>query len=356
MKKKVNINELDTIKDWTKVWSGRWSLHFDSHIGNDWTKHLKISGKPVFNHVIYFYHQGITDCWVSGGEKADLGKRLCSLARKDQNFIPSLCKEFKALADEVTDYLTTHNPKKITFEEWQHFWDCIKRYYLPHLSVKYMVDYLSAKELKKYLPILEDARVYAELIFRNTENFLEKFLEQVAKNNKYPKHILLATTASEIDNYFKNKKLPNKQLIKKRFNSSALIIKTAQQSLYVGNEVKKVEQIVTSLDLRAQLSGQSAYQGKIIGVARIVLNPRKVIVFKKGDILITGMTRPEFLSLMKKSGAFVTDAGGILSHAAIMARELKKPCVIGTKFATKVFKDGDLIEVDADKGIIKKVK
>ena len=65
------------------------------------------------------------------------------------------------------------------------------------------------------------------------------------------------------------------------------------------------------------------------------------------------MTRPEFLPLMKKAVAFITDAGGILSHAAIMARELEKPCIIGTRIASKILKDGDLVEVDADKGIVK---
>ena len=59
---------------------------------------------------------------------------------------------------------------------------------------------------------------------------------------------------------------------------------------------------------------------------------------------------------MKKAAAIVTDEGGITSHAAIVSRELGIPCVIGTKFATKVFKDGDLIEVDADKGIVRKIK
>jgi pyruvate,water dikinase len=356
MQNNINLNELSKIKDWTKVWSGRWSLHFDSHIGNDWTKHLKISGKSTFTHVIYFYHQFITDCWVSAKEKDYLGKRLCGLARKNIKFIPNLCKQFKLLADEVTKFLSTHDPKKLTFKEWEQYWDCIQRYYLPHLSVKYMVDYLSVKELKKYLPLLEDARLYAESIFRNTENFLEEVLNQIAKQNKYSKNILLAATASEINDYFKNKKLPNQQAIKNRFNRSALIIKKAKQQLYVGNEVKKIEDVVTFLDTKAHLRGQSAYKGKVTGVVRIVLNPKKVVVFKKGDILITGMTRPEFLSLMKKSAAFVTDAGGILSHAAIMARELKKPCIIGTKFATKIFKDGDTIEVDADKGIVRKIK
>ena len=59
---------------------------------------------------------------------------------------------------------------------------------------------------------------------------------------------------------------------------------------------------------------------------------------------------------MKKAIAIVTDTGGITSHAAIVSRELGKPCIAGTKIATKVFKDGDLIEVDANKGIVKKVE
>jgi phosphoenolpyruvate synthase/pyruvate phosphate dikinase len=49
---------------------------------------------------------------------------------------------------------------------------------------------------------------------------------------------------------------------------------------------------------------------------------------------------------------FVTNEGGLLSHAAIVARELKKPCIIGTKIATKVLKDGDLVEVNADTGVV----
>ena len=74
-----------------------------------------------------------------------------------------------------------------------------------------------------------------------------------------------------------------------------------------------------------------------------------------GDILITPMTTPDFLPLMSKASAVVTDAGGLLSHPAIVSRELGIPCVIGTKSSTKVFKDGDLIEVDAKNGTIKKL-
>lgn len=71
---------------------------------------------------------------------------------------------------------------------------------------------------------------------------------------------------------------------------------------------------------------------------------------KAGDILVTGMTRPHLMPAILKAAAIVTDEGGITSHAAIVSRELKKPCIIGTKIATKVLKDGDLVEVDANSG------
>ncbi len=68
------------------------------------------------------------------------------------------------------------------------------------------------------------------------------------------------------------------------------------------------------------------------------------------------MTFPHFIAAMERCAAFVTDEGGILCHAAIVSREMRKPCVIGTKIATKVLKDGDLVEVDATKGIVRKLQ
>ena len=77
---------------------------------------------------------------------------------------------------------------------------------------------------------------------------------------------------------------------------------------------------------------------------------------KEGEILVSPMTIPDFLPAMKKAAAFVTDEGGILCHAAIVAREMKKPCIVGTKFATQVLEDGDYIEVDANRGIVTLIK
>ncbi|MBS3166570.1 hypothetical protein J4444_05605 [Candidatus Woesearchaeota archaeon] len=98
----------------------------------------------------------------------------------------------------------------------------------------------------------------------------------------------------------------------------------------------------------------SAFPGKVVGRARIVVtNDFRNILFHEGDILIAVSTNPVLMPLMLKCGGIVTDEGGMLSHAAIISRELKKPCVVGTKRATSVIKDGDMIEVDAEKGTVK---
>ena len=76
---------------------------------------------------------------------------------------------------------------------------------------------------------------------------------------------------------------------------------------------------------------------------------------KKGDIFVSHMTNPDLVSGMKIAGAIVTETGGITCHAAIVSLELGKPCVIGTKIATRIFKEGDIIEVDAEQGIVKKI-
>ncbi len=104
-----------------------------------------------------------------------------------------------------------------------------------------------------------------------------------------------------------------------------------------------------------EVKGQIAYKGKVTGRVR-VLNTSQVSDFADGDVIVTGMTTPDFAPLMKKAVAIVTNEGGITCHAAIVSRELKKPCVIGTKIATQVFKDGDMVEVDADNGIVRIIK
>jgi len=94
----------------------------------------------------------------------------------------------------------------------------------------------------------------------------------------------------------------------------------------------------------------------VTGAVKIVLNNKELHKVKEGDILVAAMTKPDYLPAMRRAAAFVTDEGGVTCHAAIVSRELNKPCVTGTKIATKAFKDGDIVEVDAVKGTVRLVK
>lgn len=116
------------------------------------------------------------------------------------------------------------------------------------------------------------------------------------------------------------------------------------------NELEEANKVVT--DFR----GNIANRGKVSGTVKVIKSVQDFAKMHKGDILVAPMTRPEFLPIMKKAKAIITDEGGITCHAAIVSRELNIPCVIGTKIATQILKNGDEVEVDANHGRIKILK
>lgn len=103
----------------------------------------------------------------------------------------------------------------------------------------------------------------------------------------------------------------------------------------------------------SEFSGQIACHGMVRGRVRRVIRNEDMNFFQDDEVLVSPMTIPTFLPVMKRAIAFVTDEGGITCHAAIVAREMKKPCIIGTKIATQVLRDGDLVEVNADNGVVR---
>jgi pyruvate,water dikinase len=105
-----------------------------------------------------------------------------------------------------------------------------------------------------------------------------------------------------------------------------------------------------------EFTGQVAQPGFATGKVKIIIRAKDMKKMNQGDILVSIATDPDIVPAMKKAAAIVTEQGGITSHAAIVSRELGTPCIIGTKIATKLLKDGDLVEVDAHKGIVRILK
>ena len=121
--------------------------------------------------------------------------------------------------------------------------------------------------------------------------------------------------------------------------------------------IEKLDRIGTGeAAVTHEVKGFTASRGKVTGKVKILVSSEEMNKVEEGDILVAVMTRPDYLPAMQKAAGFVTDEGGITCHAAIVAREMKKPCIIGTKVATKTFKDGDMVEIDAEKGIVRILK
>lgn len=152
-------------------------------------------------------------------------------------------------------------------------------------------------------------------------------------------------------------KLDRKKIIARQKRSVILFGANLGMGKFMSkNEVEKIIKEFFEIKQVTEIKGMTASKGKATGQVRLILRNEDFSKFSSGEILVTGMTRPEFMPLMKKALAIITDDGGITCHAAIISRELKKPCIIGTKIATKVLHDGDWVEVNADKGEVKILK
>lgn len=159
----------------------------------------------------------------------------------------------------------------------------------------------------------------------------------------------------EIISFIQDNKIDNKEIEKRKEG----IIITRSDNKFQIISGKKAKEIIEKLSLQSEdiniIEGTVASQGKIIGKVRIIHDPFKEVL-NKGEILVTSMTRPDFVPLMDKAAGFITDEGGLTCHAAIIAREMNKPCIVGTEIATKSLQNGDLVEIDAYHGKITKLK
>lgn len=156
----------------------------------------------------------------------------------------------------------------------------------------------------------------------------------------------------------KGKCLP-KEVIKKRKNGCAFYEDADTDKIifhYNKNFLSQVGIKAEIIKKQNEITGVIACKGLARGRVYIINTPIDINKFKEGGIVVSTSTKPSMVPVLTKCGGIVTDEGGLSCHAAIISRELNKPCVIGTKIATKILHDGDLVEVDANKGIVKILK
>ncbi len=149
----------------------------------------------------------------------------------------------------------------------------------------------------------------------------------------------------------RGKKFPRKIARKRQYGTWQLLFEKGKMTFQYEPPFLVKEQ---KLDINI-VKGTPACSGKAEGPVAIIRGVKEFDKMTDKAILVTSMTTPDFVPLMQQAAAIITDEGGITCHAAIVSRELGVPCVIGTKIATKALKDGDVVEVDADKGLVRKL-
>ncbi|MDD5177780.1 MAG: PEP-utilizing enzyme [Candidatus Nanoarchaeia archaeon] len=187
---------------------------------------------------------------------------------------------------------------------------------------------------------------------------LDLFIKEVALRLHISPIQLKHMSMDEFNSAFRGDKIDLDE-INSRINYSAWICEDDKLYVFSGNDAKKYSSLIyeeTGEKDTREFKGSPACMGKARGIVKLVETVNDLPKFKEGDILVSASTNPHLMPAIKKAAGIITDTGGVTCHAAVVSRELNIPCVIGTKIATKVLKDGDLVELDADNGIIKKIK
>jgi phosphohistidine swiveling domain-containing protein len=230
-------------------------------------------------------------------------------------------KNFTKKLIQLTDWLNEFiqkNPNGLGEKE-DLFMNKYVEFFAYHQAVFYGAEYIRTK--KPSHPLLENLNntyKYNETAIPNIEAYFAK-----TRSDK-KKSVLFYEKKIEVMNNKTAEKIHS--LIEKNY------------SKYLGNEVK----------------GICANEGIVQGKARVITRLEEQSKCKKGDIVVIPQIRPQYNAILSKVKGIITDEGGILAHAAILCREHNIPCIVGTKNATRIIKNGDEVILNATKGTVTK--
>ena len=210
------------------------------------------------------------------------------------------------------------------------------------------------KELGKLARQLAFWKTHRLDLFSLADSRMQNHYKLAAQKLFLPLEMLFFMTSDEIIQSLKYKRAAVTNLtLQERKSAYCLLLYNGRVNFYTpSNKGYQTSSFANAMVIK----GITASRGKVVGNVKLIMSEKDLKNLKKGDILVTKMTRPEYGSALDRASAFITDEGGLMSHAAIIAREMNKPCIVGTRNATQFLKNGDLIQVDADTGIIEILK
>lgn len=197
--------------------------------------------------------------------------------------------------------------------------------------------------------MLAELRLFGRKSFNKSHELTEPLFSEIADRFGISFKDLKFLSPNEIVGLLNGKSIDVVNAVKKR--EKCYFLHRDGKSVLKENEIFHAQEV-----LQEDLKGRGTFPAVYRGEVKVVNAVDDVKKLNYGDILVTRMTTPDMISSgLERAGAFVTDEGGITCHAAALSREFNIPAVFGTKSATKMLKDGDIVEIDAEKGTVKKV-
>ena len=320
-----------------------WDIFMSSHI-------VDLFGKDMNKQMMVYRGEELIDIYYPTDFLQEFFGIVNDFAQ-DKEKVNKVIDEYYEMFNQLKPYFENQK-KPENNDDLKDFYELYVKYY-SFISVVFVIPNLPSidEDLKKKALT---ARATTQEYNESPEDVIKEYLESHYPKLRGVSRLVLPDEvwSEEVnqENYLEK--------IKARQNGFVFY----QGKLHVG----KIDSILNELNIELsegvdqddikELKGQTAQKGKVAGKVKIVSSTKELDKVKKGDILVASMTMPKYLPAMKRAAAFVTDEGGITCHAAIVSREMKKPCIIGTKFATRVLKDGVQVEVDANQGIVKIIK
>jgi len=218
------------------------------------------------------------------------------------------------------------------------------------------------KKAKSLIETLQESIYHrswrTERYYRNAET-IKNFFEEISRRYNIPGNLIYYFSCDEIRDCLQKRSAKEFiSIAKERKNGYACVAYKGFVKIYEGKELSYLKSKIRlrEIAMGSEIKGQAAFLGKVQGIAVVVKNKSELSKVTRNAILVSPSTTVDYVPVLKHVKAIVTEEGGVLSHASVISRELHIPCIIGTKIATGVIKDGDLVEVDATRGIVRILK
>lgn len=355
----------DSSKDWVPYLTRPFSL-FGASLWQSWYDSdliKKLLGVYFPSALFIEEHKNVVRLYREDADLSAFKAAIKNIVKTKEKYLRSIFLRGFELNDEALAYI--HGKKKCTdFGVAVRFMIelALHATVIPNFALPLIIEMQKDSKLKKFGEDLRGKSHYPKFISHVLMPLAQKKLRQL-KIADVKDAVELITLQELLSGSVQE--LPNRIKAREKLKQRFVYQKTdkGETVQWVSDPLPLIAEL-ENIDLGGnkglkRLKGQVAFKGKVRGIARVVLTDNVNVKFNKGDILVSIHSSPTLMPLILRCSAIVTDEGGVSCHAAIVSRELKKPCVMSTKIATSLIKDGDKIEVDANRGevrILKRIK